>query len=243
MKIIRQVPFATVVQSWLKAEWQDSFFDAVRNYIPQSLIDDEDFSNQQNNELRQWLLRTLRFPILIPLPEDVTWYSAAYEIADVGRTFIVPSKDWESISGNAYQPAAVLPNLNALDPHAEKIRSIKASLSSIDRRLVLVASDINSPLTIIEGNHRSVAILADAVKMVLMILWSRKSSLESRQICLTIHGIFNATSELHKSTLSAARSARLFLGRGRRCQYKKLRQCGLKVGWTQLGFEPATPRL
>ena len=50
--------------------------------------------------------------MLIPLPEDVTWYSAAYDIADdVGRTFIVPSKDWESISGNAHQPAAVLPNL------------------------------------------------------------------------------------------------------------------------------------
>jgi hypothetical protein len=166
MKTVKQVPFAAVVQSWLKAEWQDSSFDAVRNYIPQSLIDDEDFSNDQDNELRQWLLRTSRFPILVPLPEDVTWYSATYEMVDVGRTFIVPSKDWESISGSAYQPAAVLPNLNAPGPHAEKVRSIKASLSSIDRRLVLVASDMNSnsPLTIIEGNHRSVAILADAVE-------------------------------------------------------------------------------
>jgi hypothetical protein len=170
VKIINPVPFAAVVQAWLKAEWQDSFFDAVREYIPQSLIDEVDFSNQQGNELRQWLLRTLRFPILIPLPEDVTWYSATYEIADVGRTFIVPSKDWESISGNAFQPASVLPNLNAVDPHAEKIRSIRSSLGSIDRRLVLVASDIDSPLTIIEGNHRSVAILADAAKTALKIL-------------------------------------------------------------------------
>jgi hypothetical protein len=163
MKIIQQVPSAAVIQSWLKAEWQDSFFDPVRSYIPQPVIDDEDFSNQQNNDLRHWLLQTLRFPILGPLPADTIWYSATYEIADVGRTFIVPSNDWASISGSMYQPAAVLPNLNRPDPHAQKIRSIKASLSSIDRRLVLVASDIHSPLTIIEGNHRSVAILADAI--------------------------------------------------------------------------------
>jgi len=163
MKLIKEVPFAAVVQAWLKAEWQrDTFFDPIRSYIPQSLIDDEDFSNQQNNDLRYWLLRTTRFPILLPLPQDVIWYSAAYEIADVSRTFIVPSSDWGPVSGNRYQPVAVLPNLKGNDPHVVKIMDIKANLASIDRRLILVASDIKSVLTIIEGNNRSVAILADA---------------------------------------------------------------------------------
>lgn len=164
MRNLKKVPFAAIVQAWLKAEWQDPSFNPVREYIPQDVIDGEDFNSQQNNELRYWLLRTLRFPILDPLPPDVTWYSATYEIADVNRTFIVPSIDWGHISGNQYRAAAVLPNLNGNDPHAVKIREIKANLALIDRRLVLVASDINSVLTTIEGNNRSVAILADAVE-------------------------------------------------------------------------------
>jgi hypothetical protein len=88
MQITGQIPFEAVVQAWLKAEWYSDFFDPVRNYVPQPLIDDEDFSNQQNNELRYWLLRALRFNMLLTLPAGITWYSATYEIADIARTFI-----------------------------------------------------------------------------------------------------------------------------------------------------------
>jgi hypothetical protein len=164
MKIIKRVPFAAVVQAWLKAEWHDPIFDQNRNKVSQSLVDDEDFSSQQDNGLRYRLLRTLRSPILDTLPQGAIWYSATYAMADVDRTFIVPSNDWGPISGNQYRPAAVLPNLSGNDPHALKIGSIKASLSPVDRRLVLVASDMNSVLTVIEGNHRLVAILADAIE-------------------------------------------------------------------------------
>jgi hypothetical protein len=163
MQIIRQIPFEEVIQAWLKAEWFSDFFDPVRNYIPQSLIDDEDFSNQQNSELRHWLLRALRFIMLDLLPANITWHSATYERADMNRTFIVPSMDWGPVSQNTYQPYAIMQNLNTNDSHAVKIRDIRASLSTIDRRLILVTSDINSVLTIIEGNHRAIAIFADAL--------------------------------------------------------------------------------
>jgi hypothetical protein len=54
-------------------------------------------------------------------------------------------------------------NLNMNDSHADKIRDIRASLATVGRRLILAASDINSVLTIIEGNHRAIAIFADAL--------------------------------------------------------------------------------
>jgi hypothetical protein len=128
MQIIRQVPFEAVIQAWLKAEWFSDFFNPVRNYIPQSLIDDENFSTQQNNEMRHWLLRALRFIMLDTLPVGITWYSATYETADLGRTFIVPSNDWGPISGNTYQPYAIIQNLNTNDSHAVKIRDISLTL-------------------------------------------------------------------------------------------------------------------
>jgi hypothetical protein len=167
MQIIKQVPFEAVVHAWLKAEWYGEFFNPVRNYVPQALIDDDDFNNQQNNELRYWLLRALRFNMLETLPPGITWYSATYDSADIRRTFIVPSNDWGPISGNTYQPYVIMQNIardpNSTDAHAVKIKNIRASLPTIDRRLIFVASDMNSLLTIIEGNHRAVAIFADAL--------------------------------------------------------------------------------
>jgi hypothetical protein len=164
MQIIRQVPFDAVIQSWLKAEWHDSAFDQYRSKVPQSLIDDEDFSNEHNNNIRHQLLRVTRYPILDPLPLDATWHVATYDRGDIDRTFIVPSNDWGPISGNRYHPYAIIPNLHMDDGHARKIKEIKASLASVDRRLVLVTSDIATVLTIIEGNHRGIAIFADAIE-------------------------------------------------------------------------------
>ena len=163
MQITGPIPAEAVVQAWMKAEWYGDFFNPVRVYIPQALIDDEDFGNQQNNELRYWLLHALRFNMLETLPAGITWYSATYETADIARTFIVQSNDWGPISGNTYQPHGIIPNLNMNDSHAVKIRDIMTSLPVIDRRLILVASDINSVLTIIEGNHRAIAIFSDAL--------------------------------------------------------------------------------
>lgn len=42
MQIIKQISFETVIQAWLKAEWYSDFFNPIRAYIPQTLIDDED---------------------------------------------------------------------------------------------------------------------------------------------------------------------------------------------------------
>lgn len=128
--------------------------------------------------------------MLDALPVGITWYSATYETADMGRTFIVPSNDWGPISGNTYQPYAIIQNLNTNDSHAVNIRDIRASLSSIDRRLILVTSDINSVLTIIEGNHRAIAIFADALKIQL----SGKSLWEFHLTCVNICSILNGTS-------------------------------------------------
>jgi hypothetical protein len=149
--------------SWLEAEWQLPIYDQVRSQIPQSLIDSQDFTRQQNNQSRYTVLSALRSNMLNPLPGDTVWYSATYDRADLNRTYAVASNDWGPISGNTYRLSAVLQNLNRNDVHAQKIASMQVSLASLDNRIILVASDLGSFLTIIEGNHRGAAIIADAV--------------------------------------------------------------------------------
>jgi hypothetical protein len=163
MQIIKQVGFEVVVQAWLEAEWQLPIYNPVRSQIPQSLIDSQDFANQQSNQSRYTVLSALRSNMLNPLPGDTIWYSTTYDRADLNRTFVVASNDWGPVSGHTYRLSAVLQNLNMNDAHAQKIVSMQASLASLSSRIILVASDLSSILTIIEGNHRGAAFIADAV--------------------------------------------------------------------------------
>jgi hypothetical protein len=163
MQIIKQVGFEVVVQAWLEAEWQLPIYDQVRSQIPQSLIDNQDYTNQQSNQSRYTVLSALRSNMLNPLPGDTVWYSATYDRTDLNRTYVVASNDWGPISGNTYRLSTVLQNLNMNDVHAQKIASMQVSLASLDSRIILVTSDLSSFLTIIEGNHRGAATIDDAV--------------------------------------------------------------------------------
>ena len=144
MQITKQVGFEVVVQAWLEAEWQLPIYDHVRSQIPQSLIDSQDFTNQQNNQSRYTVLSALRSKMLNPLPGDTVWYRATYDRADLNRTYVVASNDWGPISGSTYRLSAVLQNLNMNDVHAQKIASMQVSLASLDNRIILVASDLGS---------------------------------------------------------------------------------------------------
>lgn len=166
MKVIKQVGFEIVVHAWLKAEWYKKEFDPVRNQINQSVIESPDFDSEKENNLRMWLLSCVRGPILNPLPPDTIWHMAIFDMDDIKRTFIIPSSDWGIISSNTYHPLKVIENLNLDEPHANKIKEMEATLQnkSVDQKLILVASDPNSILTTIEGNHRGVAVFNNAIK-------------------------------------------------------------------------------
>lgn len=166
MKIIKQIPFDLVVQSWLQSEWYLPNFDPIRDQVPQSIINSNNLHNLQENQVRLNTLRALREPMIDPLPQDIIWYTATFDKEDINRTFIVPSGDWGKVSNNTYHPLKIMENLSLEDVHTKKITGIKASLPKklIDKRLILVASEINSVCTIIEGNHRAVAIFMDALE-------------------------------------------------------------------------------
>lgn len=164
MKIIKQVSKDEVIQAWLQAEWALPNFDQIRSQFPLTLINGKNFDNQADNQLRFNILNALRKPMLDPLPPDTVWHIASFDKEDIQRTYVVPSNDWGTVSSNTYHPLKIMENLHLDDGHAKKINSIKATLSqnSIDTRLILVASSIDYILTLIEGNHRGVAIFMDA---------------------------------------------------------------------------------
>src|SRR5690348_3317744 len=125
MKILKPTTFDIVVQSWLQAEWYLPHFDNVRPAVPITLIESRDTRNLEDNLQRLNLLRSIRSPIIDPLPNLIQWYIASFDREDIGRTYIVPSNDWATVSNNTYHPIKVMENLHLDDGHAKKINEIK----------------------------------------------------------------------------------------------------------------------
>ncbi len=164
---MKRVSFDVVVQAWLRAEWFSPNNGAIRNsnQALESLVNGENFDNQLDNQSRLKILREVfgRSLMIDPLPSDTEWYSASYDKEDIERTYHV-SDEWNFLSNDTHHPLKVMKNLHLDDDRAKKINDIISSLSqkTLDRRLILVGTDTNSRLTIIEGNHRAVAIFKDA---------------------------------------------------------------------------------
>jgi hypothetical protein len=160
MKMIDEEQFDVVVHAWLKAEWVKRQYD---HHFPQHqpLIDSPDFSNRQHNDIRLQLLQQARGNILMHIPPGTRWYVAAYEPEDLSRTYHIASGAWLPITSGNYRAASALLNFDSDHDHASWIRQVHATLpnADMDTMPIVVATSLESPMSILEGNHRAAALL------------------------------------------------------------------------------------
>lgn len=164
-KLGKQKIFDEIVHSWLKDEWYLSRYDGIRQQISPSVIDNPNFFDPNENKIRLELLRYVRYPMVDPIPNNTQWYVIDFNKEDLERTFIVPSDDWLSITNNIFRFLEALKNIESNFLHADRIREIKAAVNdgNVSKNLILVASSPESFFTIIEGNHRAVALASKAL--------------------------------------------------------------------------------
>ncbi len=167
-----QKSFDEVVTVWLQDEWHE-FSDDVKNTISEKTIQKPDFSSQIENADRLTLLKSKRVDIIDKLPPNTKWYSIDLKQGDIERLFLIPmSKGWcFQITDGTWALKRALDNLEnnstpALEEDIGRIRSIQsfADKNPISTRLILIASSQTSSFTVIEGNHRLIAITANALK-------------------------------------------------------------------------------
>ncbi len=163
--LIREKTFQEVVHSWLRDEWSFPHYDQIRPTIPSAIIDSPNFSDENENNQRLQLLRYVRKPMIDPIPSNTEWYVISFKKDDLDRTFIVPSDDWLPLTNNSYQILEAIKNVESQIDHAPKIREVRNAIErdSVGRNLILVTSSLESPFTIIEGNHRAVAFTSKAL--------------------------------------------------------------------------------
>ena len=165
MRKLRRLTEAEIIAEFLRGEFFQKEYDADRDRFS-SLVERPNLTDATENEIRRILLFRRRDTMWWELPEDRQWWEIEFEPEDVELVSVFPRAHWRKIArGNfrALDVAARIRQLKDTEPKEfiKKISDICANLpSNLPQGMVIfLGIDEQSPVTLLEGNHRFVAAL------------------------------------------------------------------------------------
>jgi hypothetical protein len=160
MRYLGTIQWEEVILVWLRSEW-----DNLPAGVPvnRRLIDSPNLNDPEENSERLTILCLYlgRSVILSLLPPVSTAELVDIEPGDLPSLYVVPSNDWYRDTGGTFlltnAPANLRPSRRA------KIRTLENRLqhysaATTDETLILIAANRVGPYTIIDGNHRAIAL-------------------------------------------------------------------------------------
>lgn len=161
---IRPALEAEAIAEFLKSEFYHPEFDEYREAF-REVVERPDFSNEHDNELRKALLYRRRGRLWRELPPDTEWWEIALEIGDLKRIRVFPRNQWRKHANESYQLIDTTERIrmtlasSSTNNFVAKLRSLTAEFAIAPKSsaVLLIGIDEQSPLTIIEGNHRMTA--------------------------------------------------------------------------------------
>jgi O-antigen/teichoic acid export membrane protein len=161
---IRRVEEDEAILEFLKGEFYQPEFDHYREQF-QDIVNYPDLDNARENTIRRALLFVRRGRLWRELPPDTEWWEIELQSSDISRIRVFPRNQWRGLAEGNFYLAAMLGRIrervksDESDNFALKLRSLSSSLAKGDDHsaVLLIGIDENSPLTIIEGNHRMAA--------------------------------------------------------------------------------------
>jgi len=163
---IKRVSEEEAVAEFLRSEFYLPEFDQLRQ-THAGLVTHPDFSSARENQLRKALLFHRRGRLWRELPDDTEWWEVKLSAEQISRTRIFARNQWLRYASNDFLLVSTANNIrsrlteNLSDPFLKKLRSMsEAMMREHDtdfNAIILIAVDEESPLTIIEGNHRMAA--------------------------------------------------------------------------------------
>ena len=166
MKKLRRSTEAEVISEFLKNEfYQEEFHEDRENF--ESLVLEADLTNETENALRRALLFRRRGHMWRELPSDTQWWEVEFELSDLQFVRVFPRAQWRQIARDSFLLRDIVERIRSIRFHGGK-RDFIARVQALSYRLrnehdgsavLLIGVDENSPLTILEGNHRLTAAL------------------------------------------------------------------------------------
>lgn len=161
---LRKVQEEEVIAEFIKAEFYQPEFDPYREKYGR-VVYHPDLSNPRENAARRALLFRRRGRLWRELPDDTAWWEVELSEGTLARIRAFPRKQWRRFAGRDFYLTDMIERIRKniqsreLSQFNLKMRAVAEDLEEnlVPDSVLLIGVDEQSPLTIIEGNHRMAA--------------------------------------------------------------------------------------
>jgi hypothetical protein len=161
---LRPVPEEEIIAEFLRSEFYHPDFDPYRQDF-KHLVEHADLEHPHENSIRRALLFRRRGGLWRELPAGTEWWEIELTARDLARLRSFPRNEWRRFTGGGFYLTEMVCRAEAglahgqQSPFLEKLKAIASDLrdSDVPDVVLLIGTDEQHPLTIIEGNHRMAA--------------------------------------------------------------------------------------
>lgn len=155
-----------VIAEFLRSEFHHPEFEEYREEF-EHLVTDPDLESHRENALRRALLFLRRGAMWRELPEDTQWFKVELTRKDLERIRFFPRAQWRRVAEGSFYLTDMIDSLRGKwrespgDGFFRKLHRLTDSVQdgTVNPTVLLIGVDTQSPLTILDGNHRMAAAL------------------------------------------------------------------------------------
>ncbi len=164
LRVVQPMSEHHVIAEFLRSEFHHPEFEEYRNEF-EYLVTRPNLESARENALRRALLFLRRGAMWRELPDDTQWFKVVLTRTDLERIRFFPRAQWRKAAEGSFYLTDMVECLRAKwqqDPENEFFRKLRRLTSSVHEGLtsptvLLIGIDAQSPLTILDGNHRMAA--------------------------------------------------------------------------------------
>jgi len=164
LRITQTMSEHQVIAEFLKSEFHHPEFEEYRQDF-EYLVTQPDLDSARENALRRAMLFLRRGAMWRELPDDTEWFKVELTRKDLERIRFFPRAQWRRVAEGSFYLTDMVDCLRAKwqqspdDEFFQKLRRLTTSVQEgiTDPTVLLIGVDAQSPLTILDGNHRMAA--------------------------------------------------------------------------------------
>lgn len=164
LKIISPMSENQVISEFLRSEFHHPEFEEYRTEF-QQIVNAPNFDSPRENALRRALLFLRRGAMWRELPENTEWFKVELEQGNLDRIRFFPRAQWRRVAKGSFYLTDMIECLRSKSEESQKdlffqkLRRLHIPVRDglVNPTVLLIGVDAQSPLTIIDGNHRMAA--------------------------------------------------------------------------------------
>lgn len=161
---LRRVQEEEIIAEFLRGEFYHPVYHPYRSNFAR-LVDQGTFANDKENSIRRALLYLRRGRLWRELPPGTEWWEIELSPGDLAQLQSFPRNDWRRFVGRSWNLKELVAQIEVERSSGrsrmdmQKLDGIAKDLAenNVPDAVLLIGIDDQHPLTIIEGNHRTIA--------------------------------------------------------------------------------------